>query len=128
MLVVDLDGDRLVADVGMDRVGEVERGGAARQRDDLRLRREHVDRIREQVDLHVFEEFGRVAGLLLDVEQRLQPRMGALLQVGQAALRRSCTASARPRPIRRRGACPAVRIWNSTGVPYGPISVVCSDW
>ncbi len=21
-----------------------------------------------------------------------------------------------------------VRIWNSTGVPYGPISVVCSDW
>ena len=21
-----------------------------------------------------------------------------------------------------------VRIWNSTGVPKGPISVVCSDW
>jgi hypothetical protein len=34
-----------------------------------------VDRAdcREQVDLDVFDEFKRIAGLVLDVEQRLQP-------------------------------------------------------
>ncbi|MNM28426.1 hypothetical protein D3C81_389410 [compost metagenome] len=81
--IVDLDGHGLVADARVNRIGEVDGRGAARQGDDLRLRRKYVDGIGEQVDLDVFEEFGRVARLLLDVEQGLQPRMGALLQVGR---------------------------------------------
>ena len=79
----------------MDRIGEVDGRGAARQGDDLRLRRKHVDGIGEQVDLDVFEEFGRVARLLLDVEQRLQPRMRALLQVGRVRF------AALVQPVRR---------------------------
>ena len=46
----------------------------------------------------MFEELGRVAGLLLDVEQRLQPGMGALLQVGHVRVARLV------QPVRRHAA------------------------
>ncbi|MNM95967.1 hypothetical protein D3C81_1084300 [compost metagenome] len=68
-LVVDLDRHALVAQVAVHRVGEVQRRGAARQCADMALRREHVDRVREQVDLDVLQELLRVAGLALDVQQ-----------------------------------------------------------
>ncbi len=80
-LVVDLDRDALVAQVAVHRVGKVQRGGAARQRADMALGREHVDRIREQVDLDVLQEFLRIAGLALDIEQRLQPLVRLLLNI-----------------------------------------------
>ncbi|CPO62663.1 Uncharacterised protein [Bordetella pertussis] len=67
-LAIDLGGDRLVADVGMDGVGEIDRRGAARQGNDLAARGEDIDRVGEQVDLDVFEELARIAGLALDVE------------------------------------------------------------
>src|ERR1700747_1960716 len=38
-LAVDLGADRHVADVGVHRIGEIDRGGAARQRDQLALGR-----------------------------------------------------------------------------------------
>jgi hypothetical protein len=72
-LAIDLGGHAVVAHVAVDGVGEVHRRGAARQRQDLALGREHVDRVGEQVDLDVLPGTRRVAGLVLDVEQRLQP-------------------------------------------------------
>ena len=65
------------------RVGEVDRGRAARQRQDPALGREHVDLVGEQVHLDVLEELLRVARLVLDLEQRLQPAVGLLLQLGE---------------------------------------------
>ena len=55
-LAVDLGRDAAVADVGVHRVGEVDRGRAARQRQDLALGREDVDLVGEEVDLDVLEE------------------------------------------------------------------------
>ena len=82
-LAVDLGRHAAVADVGVHRVGEIHRGRAARQRQDPALGREDVDLVGEEVDLHVLEEFLRVARLVLDLEQRLQPAVGLLLQLGE---------------------------------------------
>ena len=71
----------------MHAVGKVHRGGAARQREDLTLGREHVDLVREQVDLEVFEELDRVAALRQTFEQILQPLVGLLMQLGNRRLR-----------------------------------------
>ena len=63
----------LVADVGVDRVGEVDGGGAPGQRLDLALGREGVDLLGVEVDLQVLDELLRVADLLLPLEQLAQP-------------------------------------------------------
>ena len=81
--VVDARGRAVVADVGVDAVGEVDGRGAARQRHDLALRREHVDLVREEVALDVLEEFLRVAGFRLDLEQALQPARRFALRLGE---------------------------------------------
>ena len=62
-----IDAGRLgpVAHIAVDRVGEVDHGGAARQRQNFALRCEHVDRIGKQVDLDVVPELGCVVGFLL---------------------------------------------------------------
>ena len=73
---VDLGADALVADIGVHGIGEVDRRGAARQRDQPALRREAEDLVLEQLELGVFEEvFGIVAlGQLLD--GAAQPAIG----------------------------------------------------
>src|SRR5258706_1814233 len=78
-LVVDFRRGATVADVGVHRVGKIHRGRAARHRHDLALGGEHVDLVRKEVDLDVLQEFGGIARGVLDVEQRLQPFVGALL-------------------------------------------------
>ena len=72
-VAVDAGGHALVAQVGVHAVGEVDDGGAPRQAPDLALGREDVDGVGVEIDLDVIDEFQRVAGLLLDVEQRLEP-------------------------------------------------------
>ena len=72
-VAVDAGSHALVAQVGVHAVGEVDDGGAPRQAPDLALGREDVDGVGVEVDLDVIDEFQRVAGLLLDVEQRLEP-------------------------------------------------------
>ena len=52
-----------VADLAVDRVGEVDRRRAARQVDHVALRREHEHLVGEQVDLHRLEELVRVVEL-----------------------------------------------------------------
>jgi len=61
----------------VDGVRKIDRRSPARQREDFALRREDIDGIREEVDLDVFEKLARVARLALDIEQGLQPLMGA---------------------------------------------------
>ena len=79
-LMVDLGANAAVADVGVHVVGEIDDGGVARQFLDLAVGREHVDLVREQVHLEVFQEFPRVAGLLLGIQQVLEPLERALLR------------------------------------------------
>ncbi|MNR16705.1 hypothetical protein D3C85_1333240 [compost metagenome] len=61
----------------MHRVSEVDRRGALGQLHDPAFGREHVDLVREQVDLHAFDEFQRVAGALLHFQHALDPLAGA---------------------------------------------------
>src|SRR4029453_14325584 len=100
----------------MNPVGEVDRRRGARQRDDLALRREHIDLVGEQIDLDVLEELARVAGVALDLQQRLPPLGGGGSPAATAATggcvtaapkdrnRRPCKASERRRRTRRHGA------------------------
>ncbi|MNC84757.1 hypothetical protein D3C83_03230 [compost metagenome] len=60
-LLVDLDRNATIADVGVHRVGEINRGCPARQRHDLAPGREHVNFVGKKIDLEMFEKFGRVA-------------------------------------------------------------------
>ena len=71
----------MVTDIAVDRIGEVHHCRSAGQGHDLALGGEHIDRIREQVDLDVVPELGGVARLVLDVQQRLQP-LGAQAVTG----------------------------------------------
>ena len=55
-----LRADRRIADVGMDRIGEIDRGRAARQRDEPALRGEAEHLIVKQLELGVLEELLRI--------------------------------------------------------------------
>jgi hypothetical protein len=104
---VDARRHRVVADMGMHRVGEVERAGVARQRQDVALRREQIDLVREQVDLDVLEELDRgmpaCAALSSSPGTHSRARICALL----AGRLRSCTiqCAAMPRSATT-GPCP----------------------
>ncbi len=76
----------MVADVGVDRVGKIDRGGSPRERHDLALGRENVDFLGKQIALDVFEKFLRIARLGLNLEQALQPAMRLLLRLGDVEL------------------------------------------
>ncbi len=66
--VVHLGRHRLVAQIGVNGIGKIDRRGAARQRQNARLGREHIDRVGRQIDLDGFEKIGPVAVLGLDVQ------------------------------------------------------------
>ena len=72
-LAVDARSDAAVPDVGVDRIGEVERGGALGKRLDLAFRREDVDLLRVEVDLQVVDELLRVVDFLLPFQQLPHP-------------------------------------------------------
>ena len=63
----------MLADLGVDRVREVERRGALGQRLDVALGREHVHLVREEVDPHRVHELARVLRVLLRLDQLAQP-------------------------------------------------------
>ena len=79
--VVDARRHHPFANPAVDGVGKVHHRGTARQRQDLSFGGEDIDRVREQITFDMVPEFGRVAGLVLDVEQRLQP-LGSQALVG----------------------------------------------
>ncbi len=70
---VDPGADAGVADLGVDGVGEVDRRGVDRQRDDLALRGEDEDLVLLEVDLQPLHELVGVAGLGLPVDDAVEP-------------------------------------------------------
>ena len=82
---VDAGADALMADVGVDRVGEVDGRGAARQRLHLAARGEAVDLLRVEVDLQVLDELLRIADFLLPLDQLPQPAEVLLVRLGADA-------------------------------------------
>ena len=78
-LSVDAGADALMSDVGVNRIGKVDRRRAARERFHQALRREGIDLLRIQIDLEVLDEFVRVARLLLVLEQLPHPGEVALV-------------------------------------------------
>ncbi len=75
-LAVDLAADRGVADVGVHRIGEVDRRGPARQRDQLALRREAEHLVVEQFELGVLEELLRIGAVRQQLDGSAQPGIG----------------------------------------------------
>ncbi len=73
-LAVDLRAGDAIPELRVDLVGEVHGRRAPREDADIALRREDVDLVLEEVDLHPFEELGRVRQLLLPLEKLPQPR------------------------------------------------------
>ena len=65
--------DAAVPDLGVHRVGEVDRRRAGRQRDHVALRREDEDLLRGQVVAQRLEEVAGVRGLPLPVQQLAHP-------------------------------------------------------
>ena len=84
--VVDLRADRPVADIGVDAVGEVERGRAGGQVLDVALGREHEDLVLEDVELDPLDELGRIADVALPLHELAQPgQLGVVLPIGLGA-------------------------------------------
>ena len=75
-LAVDLAPTARVADVGVDRIGEVDRRRAARQRDQLALGREAEHLVVEQLELGVLEELFRVGAFRQQLDGAAQPGIG----------------------------------------------------
>ena len=57
----------------MHRIGEIDRRGAARQGDQIALRREAEDLVLEHLELGVLEELLGPGRMLQDIEQLAQP-------------------------------------------------------
>src|SRR6266508_970613 len=72
-LAVDAGADALMADVGVNRVGEIDRRGAARQRFHETLRREGVHLLGVQLHLEVLDELLWIGHFLLHVEELPHP-------------------------------------------------------
>ena len=127
-LAVDARARTVLADLGVNRVGEVDRRRAAREDAHVALRREHVDLVGEEVDLHALEELDRVLDVLLELDQLAQPaELLRVLRIDAAAVRSlyfQCAAM----PCSATRCISCVRIWISMRWRPGPMTVVCSDW
>ena len=125
---VGLGRQAVVADVGVDVVGEVDRRGAVRQLHDVALGREDVDRVAEQLALDLVEEVGGAgprALPLLELADQRQLRLPPASRGGRAALVEPVRGDAVLRGAR---ASSWVRIWISITRPPQPITVVCRLW
>ena len=80
---VDLGADAGIADLGMDGIGEIDRGRAARQGDQIALWREGENLVLEHLELGVLEKLLRSGCVIQDVEELAQPAIlasvGAIL-------------------------------------------------
>ena len=74
---VDLAAHRRVADIGMDRVREIDGRSPARQGDEPGLGREAEDLVVEQLELGVLEEFLRIVALRQEIDGASKPLVGA---------------------------------------------------
>jgi hypothetical protein len=84
---VDLGADAGIADIGVDRIGEIDRRRAARQRDQAALRREAEDLVLEQFELGVFEELLGIVAFRQGFDRAAQPGIGVgILRQGEIGL------------------------------------------
>ncbi len=125
--VVHLAAHHAVADGRVDGIGKVDAGGTGRQVDDIALRGEGEDLLRQQVALQVVQQ---VAGILADAlvfQQLAAPRPDArpACRGRPAPL---CTSSGPRRRTRPVQSILRVRIWTSKGMPSCPMTVVCRLW
>jgi len=114
-----------MSQVGVDVVGEVERGGVPRQVHDLAPRAQRIDAVLEDLRLQAVEQVGLDAAACRRLEQLPQPV--DLLLEGRLGL-----APFLVLPVGRHAEfCVlvhlAVRIWISSGRRPGPITAVCSE-
>ena len=66
----------LVADFGMNQIGEINRCGAPGQRFDLTVGREDINFVREQINAYVFKKLVRIPYFRLVLNQVLEPGKG----------------------------------------------------
>src|SRR5262245_21928492 len=85
MPTVDHGAGAGIADVGVDRVGKVDRRGTARQRDQPALWREAEDLVLKQLELGVLEELLWVVTLEQGVDQAAQPHVGVFSRLAAVA-------------------------------------------
>ena len=84
---VDLRADAVVADLGVDAVGEVDGRRTGREIDHVALRREDEDLVLEEVDLERLQPLVRIAEVAVEVEQLAQPgELGLDFDVAAVAL------------------------------------------
>ena len=81
-LAVDLRARARIADLAVDRVGEVDRRGADRQADHVAARREHEHLVGEQVDLDRLDELVRIGKVAVAFDELAQPGELAVVRVG----------------------------------------------
>jgi len=79
MPAVDLGADRGIAHIGMNRIGEVNRRGAARQGDQTAIRRETEHLVMKELELCMFQEFLGRGTLRKESDRAAQPLVGAAL-------------------------------------------------
>ena len=127
---IHLRADRRVADVGVDRIGEVDRRRPLRQRDQPALGREAEHLVVEQLELGVFEEVLGGIGVGQQRDGAAKARIGAALArrdpdvEGPPILVEGVGRDAVLGEVVHRGRCgSAVR---PAGAP-GPTTVVCSE-
>ena len=71
LLPINAAADGLVADIGVNLIGKINRARALRQAHDLASRSEDIDAIREEVNLDVFKELTAVSTGALNFHQTL---------------------------------------------------------
>ncbi len=130
-LAVDLHARRSrVADVGVHRVGEIERHRPARQADQPAFRREDEHLVEEHLELGVLDQVLGVAAVLEHLHQLAQVRQrvaaaGRLQRLGVEAVGLGpCSASGRRRPPRPPGPWPRCGSASRCACRSGPTTVV----
>src|SRR5207253_4746569 len=83
---IDLGAGATVANLGVNRVGEVDRCGLARQNEDLTFGRESVNLLRVEVDFQSGEEFVGIGDVALPLDNLAEPGEALLVLGGDGAV------------------------------------------
>ena len=70
---VDLRADTMVADLGVNRIGKIDRGGSFRHFFDHSFGREHIDHVVKQIEFHRIHELPVVRQILVPFDELAQP-------------------------------------------------------
>ena len=84
--MIELGCNTGIADVGMNRIGEIDRCRITRQLDDIAVRRVDIDLVVKQVDLDVLEKLQRVTGGLLHLENTGEPVARTCMRADHAGI------------------------------------------